>query len=222
MPPRLELSVLGVSVGTPQVLAEVDGQPVISAIRKDPVPGEVIWLGRTNLAGDAQADLNVHGGVDKAVYAYPAAHADWWAERGVTYRPGFMGENLTLSGADEGVVRIGDRFAWNEALLEVSEPRAPCFKFALMTGRPDAPQAMTLSGHCGWYMRVLKEAHVPVTGLLVRTHTNTNAPTVRQAFSIRFRPASDPALLERVITFPALADSWRDSLRRAQSKFLKG
>lgn len=222
MSKALELPLLGVSVGMPQRLAEVDGQPVISAILKAPVQQDTLWLGRTNLAGDAQANLDVHGGVDKAVYAYPAAHADWWAERGVPYRPGFMGENLTLAGADETHVRIGDRFAWGDATLEVSEPRAPCFKFALMTGRPEAPQAMTLSGHCGWYMRVLAPAMVPVRGTLVRKHSDADAPTIRQAFLIRHRPQSDPGLLARTIAHPALAQSWRDSLMRAQDRLLKG
>src|SRR5690348_13482899 len=109
------------------ILVHEDG-PIISAIAKKPVTADLIMVHRTNLDGDRQADLRVHGGADKAVYAYSADHWAWWTN--VHHLPctaASFGENLTLRGGDENNVRIGDRFQWGQALLEISEPRAPCY-----------------------------------------------------------------------------------------------
>lgn len=213
------LSVLGVSVGRPQTLGAWQGDTIVSAIRKTPVSGQVIHVGRTNLDGDGQADLSVHGGPDKAIYCYPAAHADWWIGKGLTYRAGFMGENLTLDGADETQVRIGDRFAWGtDVVVEVSEPRGPCFKLGLMTGREDAPALMTISGFCGWYLRVLNDGIAPVSGRLARVQSDSAAPTVRETFMAKTRNDVSLGRIREIAAYPALAESWRGSLLRAAAR----
>lgn len=215
----LQLSVLGVSVGRPTPLGQWQGEPVVSGIRKAPVTAREIMVRRTNLDGDGQADLSVHGGPDKAIYCYPAVHADWWLAKGLSYRAGFMGENLTLDGADEAEVRIGDRFAWGEkVLVEVSEPRGPCFKLGLLTGREDAPALMTVSGFCGWYLRVLQEGVAPVSGPLMRVTTDAAAPTVRETFLAKTRSDVPLARLNEIVAYPALAPSWRESLARAAAR----
>jgi MOSC domain-containing protein YiiM len=214
----LELAILGVSAGRPQILGVWQGETITSGIRKAPVAAREIFVGRTNLEGDGQADPSVHGGPDKAIYCYPAAHADWWIGKGISYRAGFMGENLTVDGADEASVRIGDHFAWGPVSVEVSEPRGPCFKLGLLTGREDAPALMTISGYCGWYLRVLREGVAPVHGALIRTRTDPAAPTVREAFLAKTRNDVSVERMREIAAYPALAQSWRESLLRAAQR----
>lgn len=211
----LKLSILGVSVGRPAPLGDWQGEAIVSGIRKAPVAAREIAVRGTNLDGDGQADLSVHGGPDKAIYCYPADHADWWIGKGLTYRAGFMGENLTLSGVDEAEIRIGDRFEWGSVLVEVSEPRGPCFKLGLLTGREDAPALMTVSGYCGWYLRVLRDGIAPVSGALIRVATDAAAPTVREAFLAKTRSDVPLDRVRAIAAYPALAESWRGSLMRA-------
>jgi MOSC domain-containing protein YiiM len=214
----LNLPILGVCVASPVHLGTWNGEPVTSAIRKTAVAARTITLTRLNLDGDGQADLSVHGGPDKAVYCYPATHADWWAERGVAYRAGFMGENLTVDRADEADVRIGDQFRWGPALLEVSEPRGPCFKLGLLTGLAAAPALMTQAAFCGWYLRVLEPGVVPVNGALECVASDGRAPSVREAFVAKTRPDFPAARAQEIAAWPTLAESWRGSLHRKLSR----
>src|SRR4051794_39780264 len=123
-----------VNVGTPTVLAVARGENVYSGIRKAPVPpSALLWLSSLNLAGDGQADLSVHGGPDKAVYAYPSEHLGPWTEELAEgdLGPAAFGENLSTIGVEEADVRIGDEWSWGDAHLQVCQPRWPCFKLAL-------------------------------------------------------------------------------------------
>jgi len=129
----MELRLLSVNVGMPRIIGEMQGEPVLSAFGKYPVTTDMVVVETTNIEGDTQADLRVHGGNDKAVYCYPADNWPWWErEKSFSCRPASFGENLTVEGADETMVAIGDRFRWGDALLEISEPRAPCFKFVML------------------------------------------------------------------------------------------
>jgi MOSC domain-containing protein YiiM len=140
----------------------IGGRRVMSAIGKHPVlgPVEVRPLG---LEGDEQADLSVHGGLSKAVYAYPSEHYAWWqqarADAGASLfdealPPGMFGENLTVRGLLEQDLWIGDRLVFPDCTLVVSEPRQPCFKFNAVMGFAQAAKLMAQSGYCGWYLRV--------------------------------------------------------------------
>ncbi|HAH08906.1 MAG TPA: MOSC domain-containing protein [Alphaproteobacteria bacterium] len=210
-------AILSVNVGRPAPLGTWQGEAVTSAIRKLPVMDANIAVSATNLGGDAQADLSVHGGPDKALYAYPALHADWWEARGVAYRPGFMGENLTLDGPAEDQVHIGDVFAWGpEVMVQVSEPRGPCFKLGLLTGQADAPQQMVLSGHCGWYMRVLGPGTAPVQGSLTFVSREAGSPSVRETFLAKaHRKLVPEARVRAIMATPTLGREWRATLERA-------
>lgn len=139
---------------------------IVTGIHKQPVPGPVN-INKLGLAGDEQADLTVHGGLDKAVYAYPSEHYGFWAaqKRAVLKReeplpPGSMGENLTVQGVLESDIWIGDRLAIGSALLEVTEPRSPCYKFAAKMGFAHAVKMMVQSGATGFYLRVVREGAV--------------------------------------------------------------
>ncbi|HEV2563204.1 MAG TPA: MOSC domain-containing protein [Rhizomicrobium sp.] len=208
----MQLRLLSVNVGRPKIIALVNGEPVRSGIAKPPVGRESVFVGTTNIEGDQQADLSVHGGVDKAVYAYPADHWPWWErEHRLPCAPGTFGENLTLQGADETEICIGDRFAWGEVLLEVSQPRGPCFKLGIHTGRPEIPQCMTQSGRAGWYLRVLQEGAAPIEANLTRILAS-GGPNVREAFLAVYDPKTPRETCRLVHDAPGLAESWKRPL----------
>lgn len=123
-----------------------------------------VAVGLLGLAGDAQADLTVHGGPDKAVYGYAAGHYPRWAamfpELAGRFRAGGMGENLTIDGLDEASLCVGDVHAIGDALLQVCQPRQPCFKLALAMGEPRIGRTMVKTGLSGWYYRVLREGTI--------------------------------------------------------------
>jgi len=211
MDPTLRL--LETRVGRPQPLGDRD---TASAIAKTPVGAAPIALDRINLAGDDQADRTVHGGPDKAVYSYPAEHAVDWQADGFAIAPGGVGENLVTEGARETDVRIGDVFAWGDARLQVSQPRAPCFKLSLHTGRKDVGPRMITTGRSGWYFRVLTPATVDPHGELVLVARDPAAPTVFECFAVMFpgfrTEADDPALVARVLGTATLSDEWLGSV----------
>ncbi len=216
----MNLRVLSVNVALPRIIACIGTEPVMSAIAKVPVTAGSVIVGPINIKGDAQADLNVHGGPDKAIYAYPSENWRWWErEQSLACEPGTFGENLTLCGATEDDIRIGDQFRWGTALLEVSQPRAPCYKFAIHTTRQDAPQLMTISARCGWYLRVREEGRALCAGgLLTRLSTARENPSVRQAFRALYHPNIPREERQKVRDTLSLADAWREGLTQRLMK----
>jgi MOSC domain-containing protein YiiM len=147
------------NVGRPRAV-EVGDRTVTTAIWKDPVAGRVALRG-VNLAGDDQADRTVHGGPDKAVYAYGAEDTAWWeTELGTALGPGAFGENLTVRGLPVSEAVIGERWAVGSALLEVAQPRLPCFKLGLRMGDPLFPRRFAAADRPGAYLRVLREGDI--------------------------------------------------------------
>lgn len=152
-----------VSVNVSRALPmQIGDREVMTGIGKRPVAGPV-EAGPLGLAGDEQADLSVHGGPAKAVYAYPVEHYPFWqtvraqaraAEWGAVLPPGAMGENLTLAGLLEDQVFIGDVLRFGDCELAVSEPRMPCFKFNAAMGFAQAAKLMAANGWCGFYLAV--------------------------------------------------------------------
>ena len=133
---------------------------VPSAFVKSSIAGPVA-VTTLGLAGDEQADLSVHGGPEKAVYAYPAAYYPAWAaehpEHAGLFVPGGVGENLTIDGWVESDLCVGDVHAIGTARLQACQPRQPCFKFALRFDDSHLPKAMVRNGRAGWYYRVIEE-----------------------------------------------------------------
>lgn len=210
------MELLSVSVGTPAFLGTWQGEAVSSGIRKHRSVLSRVTVGPTNIEGDGQADLSVHDGRDKAVYVYAADHWNWWREQhGFVGSPAAFGENLTVQGVDEHSVRIGDRFAWgSDVVLEVSQPRAPCFKLALLTGRPEIGTHMTTSGRTGWYCRVVRDGIAPTSGRIERLSSEGVMPTVHEAFAAVFHPRVRSDLVQRVLEAPSLAEIWREGLKK--------
>jgi MOSC domain-containing protein YiiM len=160
------ISVNVAQAGTLVVEQSSHAYRIVTGIHKQTVPGAVL-IKKLGLTGDAQVDLSVHGGLNKAVYAYPSEHYAFWAEqrraalkRAEPLPPGAMGENLTLQGLLEQDVWVGDRLHIGTAVLEVTEPRQPCFKFNVKMGFGHAAKLMTQSGFSGFYLRVLQEGGV--------------------------------------------------------------
>jgi MOSC domain-containing protein YiiM len=152
-------TVESVNVGEPRRV-EANGHMILTAIWKSPVEGRVPLRG-VNLSGDDQADRSVHGGPDKAVYAYAAEDTEWWeAELGEPLGPGAFGENLTVRGLPVSGAVIGERWAVGSALLEVAQPRLPCFKLGLRMGDPRFPKRFAAAGRPGAYLRVVREGDI--------------------------------------------------------------
>ncbi|MDB5841119.1 MAG: hypothetical protein JWQ23_3071, partial [Herminiimonas sp.] len=169
-------------------------QPIPTGIHKHPVSSPVM-IRQIGIAGDEQADARLHGGLDKAVYAYPLEHYSFWtAHRLKTLRrhdplpPGSMGENLTLTGLLEKDIWVGDRLLIGDTVLEVTEPRTPCFKFGVKMGFAHAVKLMAQSGATGFYMRVLQP------GSMIRGDAVTVLPGARQMSidAINLRRRSGP------------------------------
>jgi MOSC domain-containing protein YiiM len=148
-----------VNVATPREV-EFDGYVVTTSIWKEPVEGRLAVRG-VNIDGDDQADRSVHGGPDKAVYAYAAEDTEWWeAELGRALGPGTFGENLTVRGLPVSDAVIGERWAVGSALLEVAQPRFPCFKLGLKMGDPRFPKRFAAARRPGAYMRIVQEGEL--------------------------------------------------------------
>ncbi len=209
------IGVVATNVGLPRLLARRGGEGVYSGIAKQPMsPGTALWLSLVNLAGDGQADLSVHGGRDKAVYAYPSEHLPGWqSELGGPLGPAPFGENLSTQGAAETDVCIGDIWRWDAAILQVCQPRWPCFKLALHRGRPDVQALMRRNGRTGWYLRVLQPGEVTVGSPIEVVQVDAEHLTVADAHrAMGDRHLSEPDLVRRLVGNPALAAEWRTPL----------
>ena len=179
---------LSIQVARAQSLL-IEGKPILSAIEKTKVSGAVT-VNPLGLDGDEQADLSVHGGLSKAVYAYPSEHYPYWREQqsllGLN-KPlpyGSMGENLTLSGLLEQDVYVGDELHFADCVLRVTEPRQPCFKFNAVMNDKRAAKKMAHTGYCGFYLAVVR------TGALSAGETFTLVPGARDtAISELFKVA---------------------------------
>jgi len=141
-------------------------------------------LRRFNLDGDQQADLTVHGGPDKAVYVYPSEHYPFWkAEFPDMQLPyGMFGENFTTVELDESSVYIGDQFRIGDAVVEVTQPRMPCYKLGVRFGRPDMPKRFHASGRCGFYLAVLREGEVGAGDVLERLAQSDQQVSVIESY----------------------------------------
>jgi MOSC domain-containing protein YiiM len=169
-------ALVSVNVGRPRIV-EWQGRTVMSAIWKDPVDGPIRVDG-VNLAGDDQADRRVHGGLDKAVYAYASEDYDWWAASAGRLAPGTFGENLTTAGIDVNESVLGDRWHVGSAVLEVTQPRMPCFKLGMRMGDPGFPARFLAAGRPGTYLRIVVPGTVASGDSIVVERASVPAATI--------------------------------------------
>jgi MOSC domain-containing protein YiiM len=218
------IKLISIQIGLPKTIGGPDpGNEWTTSFFKEPVSGP-IWVGTTNLAGDGQADLRVHGGADKAINLYPFEHyANWRDELEIQELPtGAFGENLTTTGAVEADVCIGDIFeigGSTGALVQISQPRQPCWKLSRRWNIKDLAARVERTGRTGWYCRVLREGNIePGTQLqlVVRPHPEW---TVSLANEVMHQRQENFEVARRLAECPALSQSWKHSLsRRALTK----
>jgi MOSC domain-containing protein YiiM len=208
--PVAEVRLVSVNIGEPRHIGVHDGVDVISAIGKHPVGGDSIVLSAEGLQGDHRASP-VHGGPDAKLYVYPYEHlAAWTTEYERSFSPGAIGENLTVAGGSEAAVCVGDVWAWGDALLQVTQPRQPCYKLALQMDLADLPSRFEKLGRCGWYMRVLRAGVVPVAGPIAVVERDGAGISVLDAQRAARRDGGmSAAACHAVAAHPALGSSWR-------------
>ena len=211
------MKVLSVNVGTPRQYNWM-GQEITTSIFKFPVDGEV-QVTRLDLAGDQQSDLTVHGGVHKAVYAYPHEHYAWWIEHGIKpLAPGNFGENLTIEGLLEGDVHIGDELEIGSARFVISQPRLPCYKLQVRFNRPEMTKLFYSTRRFGWYFKVTREGALQAGAPIAIVERDPNAVSVADLIALYTGDKNDVDLLQRAIAVEALPEAWREDLQQRVEK----
>lgn len=212
------IELISVNVGMPRDV-HWKGQRVSTGIFKQPIAGRIMAR-RQNLEGDRQADLTVHGGEEKAVYAYPAEHYEYWRQElpGMELPWGMFGENLTTSGLLEDAVNVGDQFRVGAALLQATQPRLPCYKLGLKFGREDMVKRFLKSGRYGWYFAVVEEGELGASDTILRVHRDGHGITVADIAQLYIDKRPDIALLQRASEHEGLPEGWRAYFRERLEK----
>jgi MOSC domain-containing protein YiiM len=203
------MKMISVNVGLPREVAWQGGR-VATGIFKKPVPGPV-RVERLNLVGDRQADLSVHGGPNKAVYAYPAEHYAYWRRelRDDELPWGAFGENLTTEGLNENAVFVGDRFRVGTVELIVTQPRVPCYKLGIRFGKPEMVKRFLNSRRTGFYFAVAQEGEVDRGDRIELRARDENSITIADIFGLYAFETNDRQKLQRAAELEALPESWR-------------
>lgn len=190
-----------------------NGQIVGTGIFKEPVTDRRMAR-RLGLEGDKQVDLRYHGGEHKAIYAYPHEHyATWAQELGRTdFGFGQFGENLTTEGLLESTVHLGDRFRVGGALLEITQPRVPCFKLGIKMGDPEFVKTFLRSMRSGFYLRVLEEGEIGAGDPIERTVVGPERITIHDLYHLRFKDPLNKEMIQRALSVDALSKEWRKEL----------
>jgi MOSC domain-containing protein YiiM len=197
--------VLSVNVGTAREF-EYAGRPAKSAIWKSPVAGRIAVRG-VNLAGDDQADRNAHGGPDKVVYAYAVEDARWWQQQiGRPLEYGEFGENLTIEGMEVSDALVGERWQIGTAVLEVSEPRIPCWRLGVRMNDKLFPRRFTDALRPGSYFRLIVEGGVGAGDEISVIERPAHGLTVRDVFRIYTHDRDE---VPRLLTVPQMSASWK-------------
>jgi MOSC domain-containing protein YiiM len=205
------VKLISLNVARPR-LALYKGATVNTGIFKKPVFGRIA-LRRLNLEGDQQADLSVHGGLYKAVYAYPAQHYEYWRRElpDMELPWGMFGENFTTEGlGEEDDIHVGDRFRIGSATVMVRQPRMPCYKLAVKFQRDDILERFLLSGRSGFYFSVEQEGEVGEGDSIELTAQNLSGITISEINRLFVREKYNHDLLQKAIATAALPGSWRE------------
>jgi MOSC domain-containing protein YiiM len=210
-----DATLVSVNVGMPRAV-EHAGRTVITSIWKRPVSGRLEARG-VNLDGDGQADRSVHGGVDKAVYAYAQEDYEWWGvELGTdALEPGMFGENLTVVGIDLNGAEVGERWRVGAALLEVSEPRFPCFKLGIRMGDLTFLKRFAAARRPGTYLRILEHGDLGAGDPIEVVDRPGHGVTIG-LFAEAF--LGDRGLLDGLLAADALSPSWRTWIRERSAR----
>ena len=208
------MKIISTNVAQPRTVLW-NGRPIQTGIFKYPVHPP-IRLGLEDVVGDHVIDRRFHGGLDKACYLYSADHYPFWRGQypDLEWDFGMFGENLTVEGLDESTLRIGDVYRIGSALVQVSQPRQPCFKLGIRFGDPGMVKAFIQEAKPGTYVRVLEKGEVDEGMDMELVERNEEAITIRDLYRLLYNRHPDPVLLEKTLGTPGLAESAVASLQK--------
>jgi MOSC domain-containing protein YiiM len=208
-----QTQILSINVGTPREFT-YQGKLVSTAIWKTAVPSPMM-LSNTNLAGDGQADLVNHGGLDKAVLIYSYDHYDYWKQQfNCELAYGSFGENVTVSGLTEHDVCIGDTFQWGDAIIQISQPRYPCYKLDIRHERPGVVPLVLATGFTGYYVRVLQSGMVSKDAGLIRLQKHPLQMSVATVGEVYANKNASHEMIRSILAVDELAVGWRGSFEK--------
>lgn len=194
---------------------EYQGKIISTGIFKQPVTGPV-FIAKDNLKGDQQADLKNHGGEHKAVYAFSSDHYPYWSKvlQNSALKPGIFGENLTISGFDEASLHIGDQLSIGQCIVEITQPRVPCFKLGIAVGNIDMPRLFIENFATGAYLRVLQEGFIEAGNAVEVIKEGQFKLSVQSVFRSYFdkQYTQSVSVMEKALQLPELSAEWRKKL----------
>jgi MOSC domain-containing protein YiiM len=214
------MKIISLNVGLPRTVQDAHGQDVLTSIFKSAVPGPLL-LRRMNLDGDLQSDLTVHGGKNKAVYAYPSEHYEYWRQQlpNVEFTWGNFGENFTTEGLLETDAFIGDQFRIGGAVVKVAQPRFPCFKLAIRFGRADMVKRFIISQRSGIYFSVVEEGMVDVGDPFEPIHEDERHISIADINRAYDDPQENLGLLRRIVDLEVLPSGLHAEFSEVLSSF---
>ena len=208
------MRLISVAVGMPQIVQTPDEGFITTAIFKRPVDGRV-KVGELNLEGDGQADLRVHGGWSKAVYAYPGEHYEFWRHElpEMELDAAQFGENLTTEGLLETEVCIGDRLRIGTAEFIVTEPRMPCSKLGIRFGRMDILRRFLKSRRSGFYLAVTKTGDIAAGDAIEILSKDANQVSIDDIVRVWAEDKKDVGTMSRALNVDAFPEKWKEPFR---------
>ena len=212
------MKILSINVSEPQKVI-FNGKELITSIYKKPITNEV-QVTSQGIEGDRQADLSVHGGYDKAVYGYSHTHYKLWGEKlnKEFNEYGLVGENLTIDVFDENEISIGDKFKIKDCILQVSQPRIPCYKIGIKMNSRDFPKMFSQSGLLGSYFRVLQDGKIEAGSNIERIHIEENSMSLRDISNLLFVDIKNIDLMNKALGINSLTEEIKEKFRERLMK----
>ena len=208
------MKIISTNIAEPRII-KWNGREVETGIYKLPVETP-LFLGLEDVRYDHVMDRRYHGGKDKACYLYSADHYPYWQNLypQIDWQWGMFGENLTVSGLNESMIRIGDTFQTGEAVVQVTQPRQPCFKLGVRFGSQEIVKQFSLSDYPGIYVRILKEGFVSTGDSLILLESFSESPSIKIVFNMLYYNTFEKGQVAEVIKNPFLAQSCRKDLMK--------
>jgi MOSC domain-containing protein YiiM len=212
------MKILSINVSEPQKVT-FNGKELITSIYKKPVSNKVT-VSSQGIEGDRQADLTVHGGYDKAVYAYSYTHYQTWSEKlNSDFKEyGLVGENLTIDDFDEEKINIGDQFKINECLLQVSQPRIPCYKIGIKLNSREFPRMFSQSGLLGSYLRVIHDGEINPGDAIHKVHSEENSMSIKDIAHLLFVDVKNIESMKQALDIKPLTEEIKEKFRERLMK----
>jgi len=209
----MSFDVISINIGKP-ITFNVGNKPFVTSIFKTPIKAPV-YLSQTNFEGDGQADVVNHGGVDKAVCLYPYEHYVYWGEvLNKQLDLGAFGENITVKGMIETDVHIGDVFQLDEAIVQITQPREPCYKIAKRYNLKQFPMLIQETGYSGYYLKVIEEGYVNEQSSMKLLEKHPSFVTVDSVNKVLYHDTENSSSIKKILSVDALASSLREKLTK--------